>query len=121
MRRRNSKANFEIRDGVLLDCKNLIETAKYSYSRSPWIQANFDGADATADKLVAEVMQHIHDGAAVSGQIFPLAAAWCVLDAAPPGSKGEYGGKDISEARWKATFFVRLGREPSLHVVDDSD
>ncbi|MGH8032420.1 MAG: hypothetical protein ACREO8_08675 [Luteimonas sp.] len=107
-----------MRDGVLFDHHNVLDTAKHCWTRNLFLQgrATVDGA---AEALITEALQEIREGV-VAGKLFSIYNAWCVVDAITPGTTGTIGGASLPDARWQANFFVRLGRQPELQAISDS-
>jgi len=106
---------FEIRDRVVFDHRNVIETANHCWARNGYLQGKAASVEAAAEKLIAEVLKHV--GTEAPGTMFPIFQAWCVLDPISPGSVGKVGDQEISQADWQANLFVRLGRQPVLRTV----
>ena len=67
------------------------------------------------------MLQQIRRDDYTPGQLLPIFNAWAVVDVPTPGTRGTLGGHDIVHARLHVNFFVRPGRQPTLHLVGDSD
>lgn len=112
---------FDVRDRVSFDCRNVLDTAQHCRARNPYLQSNADSSEAVAEMFMEEVLKHIQRGEYRAGQVLPIYNAWVVIDEITPDSKGVMGGQDIAEARLRANFFVRLGRQPSLREITEFD
>jgi hypothetical protein len=110
--------SHELRDGVLFDCRNVMDTAKHCMARNEYLSGKTDGhQDAVAELLMAGALEVIAQSEFVPGQMFKVFNAWAVADEVKEGSQGTVGGIDIREARLQLNFFVRLGRQPRLAAV----
>lgn len=107
-------------EGIRFDPDNVAETARYCRARNRLLQANTPDAASAGQALIDEVLRHNRERPAPSGELFPVFNAWCVIDGVDPRITGIIGTDKLPPAP-QANFFVRLGRQPVLRDVNESD
>lgn len=95
------------------DPHNVKETASYCRVRNDFLQANTRDTGDAAEALISEVLKQIRKENFTPGAMFKTYNAWCVVDEITVA----HGTSNTT--RLQANFFVRLGRQPRLHDVNE--